>query len=275
MLKNIFSKFAKYSPISGRRPCSLTIGDLVIVAATVLAVNAYCIDSGAAPLTRDISGLAKSSPGICGTAIPLSDLSCKKDADKNLEIGANGCGPSVYVDKNFIGADHFNAITIDSSSTLCFPDQTVKMDLGTLLVNGLLQIGQKTHPIGTTDPLTLITLDFVGKRPCAAGTNCPNFSKGIQVQSGGSLEMYGQKGVPPNGLNWTYLSQPAGPPKEYGKGSGVTQPVGTDGAETLRVADDVAQGMGRDDKMGVARAHPSPRRRDQGKSIYREHSCCR
>jgi hypothetical protein len=245
MLKNILSKFASYSPISGRRPCSLTIVDLVIVAVTVLAVNAYCIDIGAEMLTREISGLVKSSPGICGTAIPLSDLSCKKDADQNLEIGANGCGPSVYVDKNFMGAHQFNVITIDSGATLCFPDQTVKMDVETLLVNGLLQIGQKTHPIGTTDPLTLVTLTFVGKRPCAVGTTCTSFSKGIQVQSGGSLEMYGQKGVPPNGLNWTYLSQPAGPPKEYGKGSGVTQPVGIDGAETLRVADDVTQGMGR------------------------------
>jgi hypothetical protein len=119
------------------------------------------------------------------------------------------------------------------------------MDVGTILVNGLLQIGQKTHPIGTTDPMTLVTLDFVGKRPCAAGTNCPSFSKGIQVQSGGSLEMFGLKGVPPNGLNWTYLSLPAGPPKEYGAGHGVTKAVGTDGAETLRVADDVTQGTGR------------------------------
>ncbi|HUY20180.1 MAG TPA: G8 domain-containing protein [Candidatus Binataceae bacterium] len=206
--------------------------------------------------------MVQADPGICGaSAIPLSNSSCKKGANKDLEIGANGCGPSVYVDKSYMGEERFNTITIDSGATLCFPDKTVKMEVGTILVNGLLQIGQKAHPIGMTDPMTLVTLDFNGKRPCAAGTNCPDFSKGIQVQSGGSLEMYGQKGVPPNGLNWSYLSQPAGPPKHYGKGSGVTVPVGTDGADALRLADDVTQGTGRwqdDDWIAVGGTSFSP-----------------
>jgi hypothetical protein len=167
--------------------------------ATVMAAIAYSGGSGAQTLPSHVGSLAdlKSGPGICASAIPLSDTSCKKDEKtKDLEIGANGCGPSVFVNKSYVGDNKFNTITIDSGATLCFPDQTAKMEVGTILVNGLLQIGQKTHPIGTTDPMTLVTLDFVGKRPCAAGTSCPGFSKGIQVQSGGSLEMFGLKGGP-------------------------------------------------------------------------------
>lgn len=183
--------------------------------------------------------------GICGSAIALSSDACKKDADKNLTIGSSGCGPNVYVDKSFVGADQFNTITISSGATLCFPDTTAKMDVGSILVNGLLQVGQKGHPIGTDNPDNRITLNFVGKRPCAAGTTCSGFSKGIEVLSGGSLEMYGLEGVPPNGLNWTYLSKPAGP-EDYSKAdNGVTVPTTPDGKTTLRVADDVTQGKGR------------------------------
>jgi hypothetical protein len=246
MLKIIFSGITSSSQTSRRRQRGLTVVRWALAVATVLAVSAYGGGSGARMLPKGFGARSEADPGICGaSAIPLSDKSCKKDSNKNIEIGANGCGPSVYVDKSYMGEEHFNTITIDSGATLCFPDKTVKMEVGTILVNGLLQIGQKAHPIGMTDPMTLVTLDFNGKRPCAEGTNCPNFSKGIQVQSGGSLEMYGLKGVPPNGLNWTYLSQPAGPPKDYGEKSGATKPVGADGADTLRLADDVTQGTGR------------------------------
>jgi hypothetical protein len=216
---------------------------LVLIA---LALGAYSGGSRAAAFAPELGGWAKAGPGICGdSAVALSNTACKKDGNKNLEIGAGGCGPAVYVDKSYVDAGQFNTITIDSGATLCFPDQSVKMDIGTILVNGTLQIGQKTHPIGMNSAANTITLNFVGKRPCAAGMTCPNFSKGIQVQSGGSLQMYGQEGVPPNGLNWTYLSQPAGPPSNYGKGNGVTVPVAADGSDVLRVADDVTQGKGR------------------------------
>jgi hypothetical protein len=230
------------------RLASCRVLSRVLAIATVVAAIAYSGGARAQTLPSSLSSFAHASagPGICGSAIPLSNASCKKDGSNDIQIGANGCGPSVYVDKSYVGAaNQFNTITIDSGATLCFPDSNVKMDVGTILVNGTLQIGQKVHPIGMTDAMTLVTLNFVGKRPCAAGTNCPNFSKGIEVLSGGSLQMYGQKGVPPNGLNWSYLSQPAGPPKEYGKGTAVTVPVGADGAQTLRLADDVTQGKGR------------------------------
>jgi G8 domain len=211
------------------------------IASLVLVVRQS--GAGAESLSAAING--PNDSGICGVAAaPLS--ACKADADNNLEVRANGCGPSVYVDKRNAGP--FNTITIDAGATLCFPDEPSTMTVSTILVNGLLQIGQKTHPIGTNDPLKPpITLNFVGSRPngCAAGTNCPGFSKGIQVQAAGSLQIYGLKGVPPSGLNWTYLLQPAGPPKDYGQGTGVTVPVGADGADTLRLVDDVTQGTGR------------------------------
>lgn len=181
--------------------------------------------------------------GICGAVIALKD--CTRDAQNNIRIGAkNGCGASVYVDKSYMGAAGFNTITIDLDGTLCFPDQSVQLDVRTIQVMGLLQIGKKTHPIGTNSPSTLVTLNFTGSRPCAAGMNCGGFSKGIQVNGGGKLQMYGLKGVPPKGLNWTYLAQPAGPPDKYGSAKGVTAPVGTDGAVMLHVADDVTTGSG-------------------------------
>ncbi len=228
---------------SGRRRLGRAIVHLALIFGAVLAAIAYSGGGGAQTLPGDFNRSA--NPGICGTAMPLSSDSCKKDNSKNLEIGANGCGPSVFVDKSYMDADQFNTITIDAGASLCFPDQSATMEVGTIVAKGLLQVGQKTHPIGTTDPMTVVTLDFVGKRPCAAGTTCASFSKGIQVQSGGSLEMFGLKGVPPNGLNWSYLSQPAGPFSYYGSGTNVTVPVRNDGADTLRVADDVTQGTGR------------------------------
>ncbi|HUY26794.1 MAG TPA: G8 domain-containing protein [Candidatus Binataceae bacterium] len=252
---------------SGRGKSGLGSTLRVLAIAAALAPIAYSGGGSAQTVSSDSAKLVKASwasramqarngqtaepaaqaagAGICGTAIALSSDACKKDAGKNLTIGGSGCGPNVYVDKSFVGADKFDTITISSGSTLCFPDTTVKMDVGSILVNGLLQVGQKSHPIGTDRQTDVVTLDFFGKRPCAAGTTCSGFSKGIQVLSGGSLQMYGLKGVPPNGLNWTYLSQPAGPPKNYGVGTGTTAPVGVDGETTLRVADDVTQGKGR------------------------------
>ncbi len=248
MPSNVSAESSSTSTVSNPGRGRPAIVHLAFALVALIAMGAYSDGGGAAIFPSDVSGgLGNAGAGICGDgAVALSSAACKKDADKNLVIGAGGCGPTVYVDKSFTGtADQFNTITINSGATLCFPDSTAKLDVVTILVNGLLQVGQKTNPIGTASPMTLVTLNFVGKRPCAAGTTCPNFSKGIQVSSGGSLQMFGQKGVPPNGLNWSYLSQPAGPPKEYGKGTGVTVPVGTDGADTLRLADDVTQGKGR------------------------------
>ncbi len=259
MLENNLPQSAGNPSVSGRRRHGLAIVHLALIFGAVLAAIAYSGGGGAQTLPSDVSGSADA--GICGAAMPLSSDSCKRDPKKNLEIGASGCGPSAFVDKSYMGDDQFNTITIDSGASLCFPDQSVTMEVGTILVKGLLQVGQKTHPIGTMDPMTVVTLDFVGKRPCAAGTTCASFSKGIQVQSGGSLEMFGLKGVPPNGLNWTYLSQPAGPFSDYGSGTKVTVPVGNDGADTLRVADDVTQGTGRwrdGDWIGVGSTSFSP-----------------
>ena len=101
MLKNIFPEFTSNSSTSVRKRRSLTIVHWALAVATVLAVSTYSGGGGAEALPRDVSPLAKLSPGICGTAIPLSDSSCKKDNNKNLEIGPNGCGPNVYVDKNY------------------------------------------------------------------------------------------------------------------------------------------------------------------------------
>lgn len=190
-------------------------------------------------------------PGICGaSAVPLS--SCHKK-DDDVEIGANGCGPDVYVDKDFVKEHKFRTITIEPGATLCFPDRSVKFEVSNVAVLGTLQIGQQSHPIGMNDPANHVTLEFFGRKDsegvknpgCVDPVSDKPFKKGIEVCKGGSLQMYGINGVPTyGGVNWTYLSAPAGPSSKYGKGTGVAEPVERDGSETLYVAKNVATGQG-------------------------------
>ncbi len=106
-----------------------------------------------------------------------------------------------------------------------------------------------------------MTLKFTGTHPADCGdvTNGPNnnppntpnispqcqgYVKGIQVESGGSLYMYGLKGVPASGdtthtMDWTYLAQPAGP-ATYNVAAKVAKPAVS--ATQIKVAGDVTGG---------------------------------
>ena len=65
--------------------------------------------------------------------------------------------------------------------------------------------------------------------------------KGIEVQAGGSLRLHGIKGVAPGGVNWTTLSQPAGPAAYQGTGKGIGAPVAAGGERRLHLAANVAR----------------------------------
>jgi len=77
-------------------------------------------------------------------------------------------------------------------------------------------------------------------------TDCKNrdgtpsrFDKGILVCPGGTMNMYGAKGVPPNGVNWTTLLEPAGDPARFGMGNGLGAAVTEPDARSIHVTDNV------------------------------------
>jgi hypothetical protein len=85
-----------------------------------------------------------------------------------------------------------------------------------------------------------------GKTPCAfdLGPQGIGFQKGIDVLAGGTLEMFGAKGVPSyKGISWTHLREPAGKPVD---GAKVEPPplrkmdaMDKGGDQVIELADDV------------------------------------
>jgi len=86
-----------------------------------------------------------------------------------------------------------------------------------------------------------IVLRFLGSRHSAGSQqickNDPDFKKGINVEAGGSLLMYGAKGVPSRGgVSWTTLAEPAGTQVPGAKGEST-------GTTTLKLTADVTKGL--------------------------------
>ena len=160
-----------------------------------------------------------------------------------MVIGSGGCGPEVYVDKSFTGANGLGSITINSGAHLVFlHDPGYQLDTSGIVVNGAFQVGNSFCPVGSNNKASVAVVNFTDARAVSGVT------KGITVNSGGTLQLYGATGVAPAtpiaGANpqapsWTYLSAPAGPSGLYGAGFGVASPVGTNGATTLQLADRV------------------------------------
>ena len=176
-------------------------------------------------------------------AQPTKLSTCTLGLNRNVTIGAAGCGPSVYVDQPFTGSNGLGVITIAANGTLVFQDgSSVTLDASAIVVDGVLQAGTAASPIGTANAATVVTIDLTDTLLPSGAT------KAITVNPGGSLLLYGRTGVapamPPAGANpqapsWTYLSAPAGPPASYGAGLGVASPVAAGGATTLTVSDKV------------------------------------
>ncbi len=183
-----------------------------------------------------------------------------KDASGNVLVGAGAqpqcTGTVVLGNKTAVGT-----ITIDSGGSLVVSPKDasgVNVTLSTTGIDiksgGSLLVGGAACPIGSRNPLSNVTFIFTGAKPASCGipnntptSQCPGYVKGIQVETGGTLRMYGDKGVPPQGVNWTYLSQPAGP-SQYDPSSSkyignVLAPVKTSNTE-LHLAADVTSRQG-------------------------------
>jgi hypothetical protein len=71
------------------------------------------------------------------------------------------------------------------------------------------------------------------------GSPCGSFQKGIDVLAGGTLLMFGAKGVPAyGGISRSHLAMPAGTPVT---GAKVPPSQNSDGTQTLELADDVTK----------------------------------
>jgi hypothetical protein len=177
------------------------------------------------------------------------------DNMNNVVIGAGAtdkdCKTNVVVDQAVYA---LGKVTIGAGGVLMLPEQTAQLPVsikttGIEIDGGTLQIGHPDCPIGNINPMTRVTINFTGHRPasCPPGgtAQCAGDVKGIQVEHNGTLKMYGAKGVPPQGVSWTTLSDAAGPEDErYDSESGVGTPVPTGGSTTLQLTDDVTKGTG-------------------------------
>lgn len=166
-----------------------------------------------------------------------------------MKIGTGECGPDVYVDQSFMGASGFRKITLDNGGQLAFlydPSfQPYQLDVSAIVINngGTFQVGNSLCPVGLNNKADVAVINFTTPDPSFATA-----VKGITVNNGGTLQLYGATGVaaasPPPGANpqapsWTYLAAPAGPTDLYGTGMGVGNPVGVTGDTTLQLADQV------------------------------------
>ena len=193
--------------------------------------------AGLCPVAFERSG--HRAAAVAPTPAPVALSTCTLDANRNVTIGASGCGPDVYVDQSFTGNNGLGAITIAADGALVFLDnQSLELDTSGIVVNGLLGVGTAQCQLADA---TLAIINFTDARAVGGVT------KGVTVSAGGSLKLYGKTGVaapPPDGENpqapsWSYLAAPAGPPSLYGANLGVASPVAASGATTLQLADAV------------------------------------
>lgn len=200
---------------------------------------------------------------------PLS--SCQRDAQNNVTIGGDGgCGPNVVIDRSFTARDGnaLGKITIAAGGKLAVPrliDRTLELETTGISVAGTLSLGTASCPVGgPSDPRGRVKVTFTGnldadKDHGSGAGNGSGADKGIEVGQGGTLRLYGAKGVGAHGVNWTYLSRPAGPAKYQTADDNIGAPVDAGGEKRLYLAQDVvAGGWAQDDWIVVATSSFSP-----------------
>jgi hypothetical protein len=164
---------------------------------------------------------------------------CKAQNGRDVEIGAGAFNKDCQSNTVVFNADlgpfsgKVGKIQINAGGVLVLNDVSAKdFNLETTGIDingGSLLIGSAKCPIGTINSNHNVTITFTGPKPSNCGildkpATCDSWVKGIQVDAKGTLRMYGLKGVAPNGVSWTYLSQPAGNPKTFSKEEGVLAP---------------------------------------------------
>jgi hypothetical protein len=194
-------------------------------------------------------------PPSCQVSPQYVKLSQCIAKDNSVVIGGSGgtgscsgANVTAYVDQSGL---ELGRITINSGSALKLLDETAQSQPGSVLTLqtsgiqdlGSLEIGNGTCPIGEIKPATRVVITFTGLKTSCGSDGCAGYVKGIEVGGGGTLRMYGLKGVPPNGISWTHLSRPAGDSATYSSANGVAAPA-NDAANVIYTTDDVGSGSG-------------------------------
>src|SRR5262249_49961819 len=148
----------------------------------------------------------------------------------------------------------FNSIKIKNGGTLTFQHgqgATTTLKVGSIVIEdgGTLQADSATNPIGVKGGSLIITFTGKSTDTCETIDATTDFcGKGILVKPGGSLKLYGAKGVSDGGVSWTYLRDAAGPKAGDLGGKDASYITGAkvagSGTTTLKLAKDVTQGAG-------------------------------
>ena len=225
---------------------------------------------------RSQSYRVRAVPPECQTLANFVPLSKCVTGTGDVVVGAmNGAQDctNVQVDRDYEG---LGFITISAAGTLMISDEVaakspapLKIDTKGIQVFGTFQVGNSACPIGTLPSKhhnERVTITFTGQKPACPNSGCEGFIKGIQVESGGALQLYGRKGVARpeeavKSVSWTYLSRPAGPVSKYGPNSGTASEVRAGGDMAVEVQADVTQGQGAwqmNDWIAIATTSYSP-----------------
>ena len=134
----------------------------------------------------------------------------------------------------------FGAVNVKNGGALLFDDAAVEFEATSILIQGggTVQTGKT---LGAPAPIAVnqVVIRLLGDRPTVPILNplvslsdnvCTTITKGIAVQAGGTLSLFGKRGVAtddglsakiggPNlgSVSWTYLAEPAGPADPYQK----------------------------------------------------------
>ena len=118
----------------------------------------------------------------------------------------------------------YGAVKIKNGGTLIFSDDNVVFEAESIVVETggtMMTEGGIAAPVGSKSKGSLkanqVIIRLTGDRPIppvkhVSTDDCSVVEKGIGVMSGGTLRLFGAKGVPSRGgVSWTHLSAPAGP----------------------------------------------------------------
>ncbi len=184
-----------------------------------------------------------SLPAAAAGFTPIAD--CIVDGQNNVVVGGpnarEGCDNVEMAPlENNDNPPPFGEIRVGEGGTLRIAGYAGKLPRRQYLKDICIESGG-TVAIGTKqDPIThagKVELEFIGNgNDTSQDPACQGFAKGIDVTTGGSLEMYGAEGVPDlGGTSWTTLSAPAGPQVPGAK-------VDSTGPTTLHLTADVTKG---------------------------------
>ncbi|MEO8136339.1 MAG: G8 domain-containing protein, partial [Betaproteobacteria bacterium] len=248
-----------------------------------LILLAALLSAGAA--TRDsLAQLPEScsqTDNTIKTFTPLSQC-VVPGPERNVVIGGGDSRDpckNVYIDKNYINAEKLGKIDIKSGGGLYARDTTSTIEATSIIVAGTFQAGTEACPVGKLAATNKFTVRLLGAKPPVAPANvhvhdasvvCSDVPKGIGVMAGGSLRLYGARGIAPanrdssgigpnlGSVSWSYLARPAGPDEYQTSLKNIKAPVALGDGLQIAVPLDVTKDWLKGDWIAVGTTSYSP-----------------